>query len=616
MATNTIQIPKDASFQVTSADSLIYDGNIYRGIESITMGDGTVKTLQELLDEYGGATYQATDLKVCVKVEGYDPDQNNRQVFTAYSNNSVHVSKNETSVVPGGLWVEMFNFLGDETNNYILKMWDDYFDSIGKTSTDWYDTRWLGFRLNYGISDAHVYVMTWVNDLLEESQPCPPAEIGVTYMHYAKLYGRWQPLQPISDSLSRPHYFVPIREFKLYRSNATSAGTAVFQHVPISPISASPNYSAGLVIPYMARSNIIYGYEFHDTKKSEELLEPLPSVNWTPPPYRAMRGLTAWRNGMMAAYDRNTVMFCEPYRPFAWPTVYYKVLPFDVLALAVNENSLVAITSGDPFVFVGSHPANVQYERLENVQAGLPAATFNGHAQPTRAVTETPSGVMYASSEGPVVIAGARAQLIGRQLFTREEWQLRYKKGFAKMRLAYFDGQVLGYFPDSGGIAGFKMSLSDGGGQFVKYEPTTPPDADFVMPREDKLYLIKSSGGVSTIAQFQSEDEPRVAARYWTREISLPKPESLGAMEIRGFGGSVRVEVFTDANATDPLGSTWSTRAPMFDRTFSFAGVSSIMTKLPAGYKARTYSVRLTLAANTVVKEVLLASTAAELANG
>src|SRR5574343_1585555 len=120
-------IAAGGTFTVNSASSLTYNGRVYEGVTSITLGDGTIKTLQELLDENGGQTYQAGELKACVKVEGYDPDQNNRQVFTAYSNNSFHVSKNETASVPGGLWVEMFDFVGDKDTNYILKMWYDYF---------------------------------------------------------------------------------------------------------------------------------------------------------------------------------------------------------------------------------------------------------------------------------------------------------------------------------------------------------------------------------------------------------------------------------------------------------------------------------------------------------
>lgn len=617
MATGTI--PVGAVFTIDGPTSLIYDGVRYEGVTSITMGDGVVKTLEQLLAENGGGAYQQWELKACVKVEGYDPDQNNLQVFTAYSNNSRQVVKNETAGVPGGLWVEMFDFQGDADSNYIIKMWKDYFDTIGVAHQTQWHHEWLGFRLNYGIYEARTYTMTWVNDFLEESVPCPPTELGVTFMHYPRLYGRYTPPQAITAG-NWPHHFVPIRFFRLYRTNVTSAGTAVYQRVPVEPRSIAPNPFTDPDQPFPrtipSDSPAIWGFEFRDTVASDKLLEPLVSTDWSQPPIRAMRGLTAWRNGMMAAFNGNTLMLCEPYRPFAWPRTFWFPLPVEIIALVRDDNALVAITTGEPYIFTGSHPANVSYEPVESAQPGLPAAKLGGqHAVPSRAVTLTPAGVMYASPEGLVNISGGRARPVGRNLWTREEWQLRYKDGFPVMRLAYADGQIIAYFP-GGQVIGFKLSAADSEPLLVKYFPEKQPDfnanpiAHFQSPRDGKLYLIYpfENDGSSQIREAFNEDQLRTPAQYWTREVHLAKPENLGAWMVRGYGGTVRVEVFDDR----------SRAIPIYDKTVSLAGTfaatnSTAQGRLPGGRKARNYSVRLTLGRNTVIREVYLASTPQEL---
>jgi len=633
MSSGTGSIPANTAFTVNNATSLTYAGTRYEGVSEITLGDGTKKSLQAIIDENGGQTYQAGDLKPCVKVEGYDPDENNRQIWTAYSNNSLQVTKNETASVPGGLWVEMFDFLGDKDTNYILKMWHDYFTGININPTTQYDVGWVGFRINYGVAEARTYAMTQVNDFLEESVPCPPSEVGVPFMHYPRLFGKYSPPPPVKTTNNWPHEIVPIRYLRLYRTNVTSAGSAIYQRVPIDPVSYQlPGYAyippttgdwfPHTVPPYSSTGyKVDYPFEFRDTAENEALLEPLVSTDWSEPPYTEMKGLIAWRNGMMACFFGSRVMICEPFRPFAWPRKYWFPLPDEIVALAIDGNALVAITTVQPYLFTGSHPANVNYEPLESAPPGLPTAnTFYPYQKrPSRAVVGTPAGVIYGTPDGLWSIAGGRVQPLGRALFTAEDWKLRYKAGFATMRLAYADGALLGYFPDTVDaqqqpLRGFKLNLTEPDPQLVKWLPQiTPgvnkaPSSDFESPANGRLNLIVRDpiGNGSSIREAFYESDDRVIATYWTREIHLSKPENLGAFEIRGYGGLVQIDVFDDRSRVIPIYTKVFTLAPAPHGSVSKG-------RLPSGRKARNYSVKLTLGTNTVVRELYLASTPAEL---
>jgi hypothetical protein len=625
----TLTIAAGRTFEVINSTTVRYDDGInglllYHNVTAITIG-GETKTPAQIIAEAGGEVYSEHELRRVAKVEFIDPDQNGRQIATIYSTNSRHVGKNSVASIPGGAWVEMFNFLGTPETNYVLKMFDDFFTGPGLGLGSWHEAtspEWLGFKINYANAFVHAYVLTQVNWFGEESQPCQPGALGVPFMSDVVLTGKFRRLSPVVDNQGQAHYYVPIKSFRLYRSNTTEAGTAIFQRVPVEPSGYQllpPNTGITINGPFpevlelsFPNDTFPYGFTFLDNVDADKLLEALPSTDWSPPPPRGMQGLTAFRNGMMVAFSGNTLMFSEPFRPFAWPTKYYRSVPSNILAIDVEQNSLLVITDAEPYVIVGNHPAALSDERLENTQAGLPADKLGSYTPPSRAITQTPAGTVYGSAEGPIVIRGGTAQLLGRALFTRKEWQERYQQGFGKMRLAYSDGHLLAYFHNAT-LPGFRLALAEAA--LVKYEPPVTPLFHFNRPSDDSLYLgtlTQEGGGQqgTQIGRFADEDATALQFRYWTRELHLPKPENLGAIEIRGSGdevGYVDVEVYTDGR---PSG----TRVPVmtFRAQFPTPELISVTMNLPAHDKPRHYSVLLrgTVA---IVQEVLLASTRKEL---
>lgn len=467
---STLNVPNSGNnvFTVINATTIEYLGVTYTGVTDIAYPDGTHKTPSDLLAAAGGGqTLSAGNVKPCVRVEAYNPDDSNRQVFLAYSSNSKQTAKNNDTQIEGGLTVDMVNFLGSGSGtsaNPVLVLWKNYFDSIGADYTAFYNPTWLGFKINYGISESRSYVMTQLNDFLEESVPSPPTNIGTTVMHNVRLQGAFHLPPRIGNA-----EYVPLNRFRLYRAAITTDGNFVYEHVNVKTVQRkfglnNPILVGGIdpgtgepwtlprvlyeavLLGYAGYVDGTFGYEFIDDQLTQDLLEPLPSLDWDAPPPRKLKGLTAWRNGIMAAYTENHLYLCEPYRPFTFPQKYIRSLPWNIVGMRVDENVLVVVTEGEPYIFTGSHPSQVAYERLQGVQAGIKPFPVAGGVNPTRAIVRTPKGVIYASKEGAILIQGGRAGPIWRELFTREEWMQRYAAGFGAMHMAYFDGRVLVYF--------------------------------------------------------------------------------------------------------------------------------------------------------------------------
>lgn len=602
----SVNVPDGGEFTVVNPTTVSYNGTLYEGVTSIDYPDGTSKTCAQIIAESGGEVYSQSELKYCVKVEGYDPDQNNRQVFTVYSNNSKQVAKNETQQIPGGMWIEIRNYLGTEDTNPQLALMKQY-------GQDWSSrSDLLAFVMNYGQSELRSYVMTQLNPFNEESVPCPPTQIGTTLMHDVKLSGIFTSLPTIAGQR-----FVRPNLFKLYRSAVGSDGSASYLRVKVDALSQEPTY----VGPYpftipaavMDGDGRLFGFYFLDDTLAEDLLEPLQSLDWDAPPID-LRGLTAWRNGMMAAFKDSDLYICEPYRPFTFPQKYRQAVPRKILALRVDGNALVAITDGEPYIFTGSHPMNVSYERIDNARAGLapfPMGWPTQYQGVSHAITTTPMGVIYATREGLEAIRGGVPQTLGRQLWTREEWAAAFGSSLSALRLAYNDGRLLIYaFGPAGQGWFYLLNIGDETLGLTQYLDGSWPLGHYTNPLDDSLYLLTRDApgsATSAFSRFADEYAGRLYFKYWTRDVIVPRPVSFGALQIRGYGDNVAMTVAVYADQKLYGGRLVQMIQGDVSRRYNI--------RLPGGQKATRWSVYLTATGNVTVREIHLAETMADLAS-
>lgn len=151
--------------------------------------------------------------------------------------------------------------------------------------------------------------------------------------------------------------------------------------------------------------------KYPDTRKTEQLGIVLESMYYEEPP-EGLRGLVNMPNGMIAGFVGNQVWFCEPYLPHAWPSTYMLTTDAQIVGLGVYGNTLVVCTERQPFTIAGTHPAAMTQEKLPMLQPCVNK----------RSIAYDQYGVLYASSNGLVVIAGGQMDVFSRPLFTREGW--------------------------------------------------------------------------------------------------------------------------------------------------------------------------------------------------
>ncbi len=232
--------------------------------------------------------------------------------------------------------------------------------------------------------ETRFYVATVGTDWGEESAPSPVSDmLGVDQNDSVTVL---RPALPGGVSYASRG----ITYWRLYRSNAGS-NTAAFQFVTEQPISVG---------------------SFIDNVAGAALGEVLPTSTWAEPP-DTLRGLVGMPNGIMAGFTGQTVAFCEPYVPYAWPVEYQVTTEYPIVGMAVFGQTLFVGTTGNPYFISGADSASMSAVKMESNQACASA----------RSIAAVQGGVLFASPDGLCVADPSGVKVVSRGLYTREDWQ-------------------------------------------------------------------------------------------------------------------------------------------------------------------------------------------------
>lgn len=295
----------------------------------------------------------------------------------------------------------------------------------------------VGDDLTERVVDSRFYVVAFVTDWGEESEPSPLSDMLEVDANDTVLIQRPQTMT------GETHAVRHVQSWRIYRSN-TSAAAAAWQLVQEVPVSVN---------------------EFLDDKAGEELDSLQPQFTWAAPPYRMdtqyagenkpsvganpyLRGLTGMPNGIMAGFIDNTVAFCEPYVPYAWPVEYQATTEYPVVGFGVFDQTLFVGTTGNPYLITGAHSASMTAIKLDSNQSCVSR----------RSIVGVQGGVLYASPDGLCLAGPGGVEVVTRALLTRELWQSLKP---ASMFAVEHEGVYYLFYAGAGGGC-YAFSMRDG----------------------------------------------------------------------------------------------------------------------------------------------------------
>ncbi|MCE3025723.1 hypothetical protein [Salinicola sp. DM10] len=285
-----------------------------------------------------------------------------------------------------------------------------------------------------------VYVVTCITNYGEESAPSTASQMVTRWDAADDLPEGGDVIVTLPDTPSSNNNITAMR---LYRSESGNE----YQYVADVPVGTKT---------------------YRDAVRSEELGLVLPSTEWDMPAPE-MRGLTDMGNGMLAGFYGNTVGFCVPYRPHAWPAAYELAFSDPVVAIATIPGGLVVLTTGQPSLVTGTDPAAMAQQRLDVQQSCVAKAS----------VVSMGGYALYASPDGIVAAGGSEAKLVTGNVFSREQWAALNP---ATMHCYRFDGRYYA-FHDEGCIA---FAPGDGIDSF-----DVQAEAGYYDDQRDVFYLIQ-----------------------------------------------------------------------------------------------------------------------------
>lgn len=243
------------------------------------------------------------------------------------------------------------------------------------------------------IVDTRAYITTFVTDWDEESAPSAVSDLVEADQN-----------DEVKISAAPAPSARNVEVWRLYRSTSGSLSS----QFALVEDTAAPNA--------VMKNGVFWGFStnnltYTDKKANSELQEPCRTMTWAEPP-DGLKGLVALPNGIMAGFIGNTLYFCEPFMPHAWPIEYQRSVEHEIVALGVFGQTLVVLTKGFPCYASGADSSSISVQKVE---APYPCIA-------SKTVVQVEGGVMYASPDGLCLAGPQGVSLISQGAFSKEDW--------------------------------------------------------------------------------------------------------------------------------------------------------------------------------------------------
>lgn len=238
-----------------------------------------------------------------------------------------------------------------------------------------------------------------------------------------------------------------------------------------------------MVGQYPVGTNVV-----NDNVHSASLGAPCNSESFNHPPSN-LQGLTMVGNGFLVGFFGNTVCFCEPYYPHAWPIEYQYAFHDDVIAVSVVAGAVVVTTKGNPWLIMGSHPSAMNQTKLDFVASNLSRS----------GLVDMGNYALYPTSEGLMMASTSDMKVISSGVYSRDQWLALDPASFKAFR---YRGQYLCF----GNTGAFVFNMEHGVFPLeISDVPTDKVLSGHYQADEDCLYLLLShANGSRSVVKFDS----------------------------------------------------------------------------------------------------------------
>lgn len=424
-----------------------------------------------------------------------------------------------------------------------------------------------------------------------------------------------------------------INKIYIYRSEVTSAGQALYSYVDQFDVNTNrvTNNPAAVWV-----SNGSY-YKYSDSKPNTSLGEACPSIYWDPP-VGGLKGLVSLQNGLFAAYKDSTIYVSDWNAPHAWPYEHTVTIDYPIVGLGSFGNTIVVCTEAAPVLITVTDPTK---PTTRAIQENCPCVSAGS-------IVSTRNGVIFASTNGLVLINSASPTFITEKIITQDEWLPLHPES---LQAAFLNNTYYGFFTNpTEKAAGFLFDLDSytystvynsivSSGMVYTSQPTKIVYNDVEQSQLYVCYPLENKTQYS-LNSFGTDSRINKSFR-WRSKVNV-SPQGLFTLSCAQVNftklSSLKPEppVWEGRLAGSALGMVYVNKQPvngwcktntieLYDKTvfnyyvdgklrFTKNIVDSKPFRLPSGFRGET--VEIELKSNSHVHSVILASSMGELVEG
>lgn len=424
-----------------------------------------------------------------------------------------------------------------------------------------------------------------------------------------------------------------INKIYIYRSEVTSAGQALYSYVDQFDVNTNrvTNNPAAVWV-----SNGSY-YKYSDSKPNTSLGEACPSIYWDAP-VTGLKGLVSLQNGLFAAYKDSTIYVSDWNAPHAWPYEHTVTIDYPIVGLGSFGNTIVVCTEAAPVLITVTDPTK---PTTRAIQENCPCVSAGS-------IVSTRNGVIFASTNGLVLINSASPTFITEKIITQDEW-LPLHPEF--LQAAFLNNTYYGFFTNpTEKAAGFLFDLDSytystvynsivSSGMVYTSQPTKIVYNDVEQSQLYVCYPLENKTQYS-LNSFGTDSRINKSFR-WRSKVNV-SPQGLFTLSCAQVNftklSNLKPEppVWEGRLAGSALGMVYVNKQPvngwcktntieLYDKTvfnyyvdgklrFTKNIVDSKPFRLPSGFRGET--VEIELKSNSHVHSVILASSMGELVEG
>lgn len=412
------------------------------------------------------------------------------------------------------------------------------------------------------VFDTRAYVATYVTDWGEESAPSP----------YSNLITIDQNDEP-SVVVDPAPVGRNVTKVRLYRSAETTE-SAAWRFVK-----EETHTGSALTI--------------EDDVKASGLGATCKTFGWLEPP-AGLKGLIGGPNGQMAGFVDNTVFFCEPFKPYAWPA-YDVPVEHPIVGLGVFGQTYFVGTRANPYLISGADPASMSNLKLEQNQACVSK----------RSIASVGAGVIYASPDGLCLADTSGVKVLTQRSYSIADWRALKPETIFGVE---HDGTYFAFY-DTGTV---KSCLAF---DLVSTSISTLPiaaSAAFVDRVIDTMYVAQ---GTSILGVFQGNGKRTGIWRSMRFRLAQQAPMAWLAVDM-DVATRATIRLFVDGGSTP--WTTIVTPSTTLDGSVSWGSNVRVLPAATAGRPMRIPPGRfldwqIEVEATEIVRTVMIASTTEEL---